>query len=103
LEIEPSKTGNNELKLTKGLFIKRGWVNVEFCSSDIGDSIEQTVTLDYPLILVVQDSIGENEDIIRIMDMAKKNKRSLLVFSMNLMEGPLSVMLFNVKKSNIEA
>lgn len=103
MEIEPSKTGNNELKLTKGLFIRRGWVTAEFCSTSIGDSIDQTVTLDYPLILVVQDHIDENEDIIKIMDIAKRNKRSLLVFSMDLREGPLSVMLFNVRKENIEA
>lgn len=30
LEIEESKTGKNELKITKGLFIKRGYVSEQF-------------------------------------------------------------------------
>lgn len=98
LEIEPSNTGRNELVLTKGLYIRRGYVSPEFCSSAFGATIESEVILDYPLILVVQAPISENEHIIKIMDMAKQNKRSLLVFSKDMQDGPLSTMVYNAKK-----
>ena len=57
------------------------------------------VTLDYPLILIVHDAIKQNEDIVKVMDLSKNNKRSLLIFSMDLQEEPLSSMIYNSKKN----
>lgn len=98
LEIEPSRTGKTELALNKGMYIERGWVAEEFCQTSSGDPIDMSVTLDYPMILIVNNSIDSNEHIIKVMDMAKQNKRPLLVFSTDIKEGPLSSMLYNAQK-----
>lgn len=97
LEIEESKTGKNELKLTKGLFIRRGYVSSEFTQTGFGNPVTKEVTLDYPLILVVHDRIMSNEEIVKVMDLAAQNKRSLLVISTDIWDGPLSAMLYNAK------
>jgi len=97
LEIEESKTGKNELILTKGLFIRRGYVSEEFTRTQFANSIMKEVTLDYPLILVLNDTFNNNEDIINVLEIAQKQKRPLLIFSMEMKAGPLSVMLYNAK------
>ncbi|CAI2363503.1 unnamed protein product [Moneuplotes crassus] len=101
LEIEPSKVGKNQLEINKGLYIDRGFVSNEFCNTSYGDEIMQEVTLDYPMILIVHDPIKKNEHIVKVMDLAKKNKRSLLVISTDLREGPLSSMVYNAQKDVI--
>ena len=51
------------------------------------------------MVLVVCDVIERNEHIVKIMEMAVQNKRSLLVFSLDMQKGPLSAMLYNTKKN----
>ena len=101
LEIEESKTGKNELLLTKGLFIRRGYVKEEFTQTSFGNPVTKEVTLDYPLILVVHDKFDSNEQVIRMMDLALSLKRPLLIFSMDMRDGPWSTMLYNANKSVI--
>lgn len=43
--------------------------------------VENSVEFDHPLVLVVADKIERIEDITRILEIAKKAKKSLVVFS----------------------
>ena len=102
LEIEPSKIGKNQLEINKGMYIDRGLASHDFCDSTFGDAVIKEVTLDYPMILVVNDKIEKNAHVVKAMDMAKQNKRSLLVICTNLMEGPMSSMVYNAQKQVLE-
>ena len=86
------------MEINRGLYIHRGFVSHEFCETTFGNSVAKEVTLDYPLVLIVHGPIKKNEHIVKIMDLAKKNKRSLLVVSTDLQEGPLSSMIYNAQK-----
>ena len=59
------------------------------------------MTLDYPLIIVINDPVTSNEEIGKVMEMAAEQKRPLLVFSTDMQDGPLSVMLYNAKKDTL--
>jgi chaperonin GroEL len=61
------------------------------------------VTLDYPLVLVIHDPIKENKHIVKIMDLVKHNKRTLLVVSTDMQKGPLSAMVYNAQKGILES
>ena len=58
--------------------------------------------LDYPLVLIVTNKIDDTADITHILDLVKKTKRPLVVFSEDLQAEPLSLMVYNNNKDNIK-
>ena len=54
-----------------------------------------------PLVMVVADKIQEVQEILPVMDLVKKTKRSLIVFSEDLQQDPLSMMIYNNSKGII--
>jgi chaperonin GroEL len=51
--------------------------------------------LENPLVLVVANKITQVKHIIPILDLVKKTNRSLIIFSEDMQEDPLSTMIFN--------
>ncbi len=52
-----------------------------------------------PLVLVVADKIREVQDISPVMELVKKTKRSLLIFSEDMQQDPLSMLVYNNSKA----
>lgn len=53
-------------------------------------------------MLVVNDIISEVKQVVPIMELVKKTKRPLLLFSLNLMPEPMSTMIYNNRKGIVE-
>jgi len=67
-----------------------------------GNVAELTVELEHPLVLVVADRIQTVEELLPILELAKKVKRPLVLFSMDLQDEPASTMIYNSKKGIIK-
>jgi chaperonin GroEL len=93
--LEESNTGETHLKVEEGMFINNGLASEDY----IADLQEDSIYLDNPLILVLSDSINEISGIMRILEYAKSIERSLLIFSPEIKQEPLSILLYNKRKS----
>ena len=58
--------------------------------------------LDLPLVLVVANKITSVKEIMPVLELVKKTKRSLVVFSEDLQQDPLSMMVYNNNKDTLK-
>jgi chaperonin GroEL len=58
--------------------------------------------MEFPLVLVVTNKIKTVQEITHILDLVKKTKRSLVIFSEDLQDEPLSMMVYNNSKDIIK-
>jgi chaperonin GroEL len=58
--------------------------------------------MDFPLVLVVTNKIKSVQEITPLLDLVKKTKRPLVLFSEDLQEEPLSMMVYNNSKDIIK-
>lgn len=85
MNIVESPTGISNFKLVNGLIFNRGFVNNNFVQEESGGNIvEQSVEFDHPLILVVADKITHVQEILPVLELVKKAKRPLVIFSTDL-------------------
>ena len=103
MQIVPSPTGVTSFKLVNGLIFDRGFANPNFIQAESGGNVvEQCVELEHPLVLVVADKIKDVQEVLPVLELVKKAKRPLVVFSEDLREDPMSAMVYNVKKGIIQ-
>lgn len=81
VNIVESPTGETRFNLVNGLVYDRGLVSDAFATEF---KVEQRCEMDYPLVLVVPNKITDVKDISPILDLVKKTKRSLVLFSEDL-------------------
>ena len=99
MNIIESPTGLTDFKLVNGLIFSRGFVSPNFVQEKAGgNTLEQCIELDHPLVLVVANRIKHVEEILPIMELAKKQKRPLVLFSQDLQAEPASTMVYNSMK-----
>lgn len=96
MNIVESPTGISDFKLVHGLIFNRGLVNTNFVQELAGGNlIEQSIEFDHPLILVVADKIDHIQNLLPILELVKKSKKPLVIFSMDLQEEPASTLVYN--------
>jgi len=82
-----------------GLIFQRGFVSPSFVQEAAGgNTVERSIELDHPLVLVVNDAITDVSEILPIMELVKKAKKPLVLFSKDLQEEPASTMIYNNMK-----
>ena len=87
-----SPTGFTRFALVNGLVLERGFVSELFTEDEENEKQtgssqsvrERACQLEQPLVLVVADKIEEVKQIVPVMELVKKTKRPLLVFSEDL-------------------
>ena len=85
MNIIESPTGKTGMKLVNGLIFQRGYVNPNFVQEESGgNTADMSIELEHPLILVVADKIERVEQVVPILELCKKHKKPLLLFSMDL-------------------
>lgn len=73
MNIIESPTGLTQFRLVNGLVFNRGLVSTSFVQEAVGaNMIEQSLELEHPLVLVVANKITKVEQILPIMELAKK-------------------------------
>lgn len=104
MNIVESPTGLSDFRLVNGLIFARGFVSPNFVQEEAGgNKAEQSIELDHPLVLVVASPIARVEEILPIMEMVKKAKQPLVVFSTDLREEPASTMVYNNMKGIMQS
>lgn len=99
MHIAESPTGLTDFKLVNGLIFNRGFVKDLFIQEATGgNTTDMTMELEHPLVLVVADRIQTVEEILPTLELAKKAKKPLVLFSMDLQDEPASTMIYNSKK-----
>jgi chaperonin GroEL len=58
--------------------------------------------MEFPLVLVVANKITDVKEITPILDLIKKTKRSFVLFSEDLQQEPMSMMVYNNSKDIIK-
>jgi len=81
VNIVESPTGETRFNLVNGLIYDRGLVTDAFATEF---KVEQRCEMEYPLVLVVTNKITDVKEITHILDLVKKTKKSLVVFSEDL-------------------
>ncbi len=99
VNIVESPTGDTRFNLVNGLIYDRGLVTDAFATEF---KVEQRCEMEYPLVLVVTNKITDVKEITPILDLVKKTKKSLVVFSEDLQDEPLSMMVYNNSKEIIK-
>ncbi len=61
------------------------------------------VDFGYPLVLVTSKPIDSISSIMPALELAKKARKSLAIFTSNIREGPLSTIIYNKKKGIVSA
>jgi chaperonin GroEL (HSP60 family) len=79
------------------MFISNGFASSEFVSNQTTNDL----ILENPLILVVSQPIKEIEDIVKVMEFVKTIDRPLVIFSPEIAKEPLSVLLYNQRKTGL--
>ncbi len=97
IQIEESQTGATHLKIEEGMFLNNGVASSEFLTF----SPESNLIYDNPLILVVRNPITEISQIVKTMEYIKSIERPLVIFSPEMKKEPLSLLLYNMRKNNI--
>ncbi len=111
IQIEESNTGYTHLKVNnyyfnikiffnqieEGMFITNGLASAEFMTF----TQESSLILENPLVLVVKSSISQISDLVKTMEYIKSIERPLIIFSPEIKKEPLSLLLYNLRKENL--
>ncbi|CDW79081.1 chaperonin cpn60-mitochondrial-like [Stylonychia lemnae] len=100
VNIVESPTGRNKFNLVNGLIYERGFVSDNFVTEF---KVQQKCELEFPLVLVVGNKVKTVQQISHILEVIKPTKRSFVLFSEDLQEDPLSMMVFNNSKGIIQS
>ena len=109
IQIEESNTGLTHLKvknnyykyfiiqIEEGMFITNGLASAEFMTF----TQESALVLENPLVLVVKSSVNQISDLVKTMEYIKSIERPLIIFSPEIKKEPLSLLLYNLRKENL--
>lgn len=64
----------------------------------MGDKVE----LDYPLVLIDKKGITSIEEIVSVLELAKKVRKQLLIVSYKISDSVLSTLIYNRRKKIVE-
>lgn len=66
---------------------------------NVGDKVE----LDYPLVLLDTRGIKSVEEILGVLELAKKARKQLFIVSTSISDSVLSTLIYNRRKNIVEA
>ena len=79
------------------MFLSNGVCSAEFMTN----SSDNNLVFENPLVLVVNTPITEIHQLVKTMEYIKSIQRPLIIFSPEIKKEPLSLLLYNLKKGNI--
>jgi hypothetical protein len=79
------------------MFLPYGLASQEF----LVNAADNSITVENPLILVVDSVISEIFQVINSMEYIKSLDRPLVIFSSEIKKEPLSLLLYNMRKENL--
>ncbi|KAK9067508.1 hypothetical protein SSX86_011619 [Deinandra increscens subsp. villosa] len=98
ITISDGKTLNNELEVVEGMKLDRGYISPYF----ITNTKNQKCELDDPLVLIHEKKISSLNAIVKVLELALKNQRSLLIVSEDIESEALAALILNKLRAGIK-
>ncbi|XP_021987323.1 chaperonin CPN60-2, mitochondrial [Helianthus annuus] len=98
ITISDGKTLNNELEVVEGMKLDRGYISPYF----ITNTKNQKCELDDPLILIHEKKISSLNSIVKVLELALKNQRSLLIVAEDIESEALATLILNKLRAGIK-
>lgn len=91
ITVSDGNTLDNELEVVEGMKLARGYISPYF----ITDAKTQKCELNNPLILIYDKKISDANSLVRILELAKKNNRALLIVAEDVESDALAMLVLN--------
>lgn len=78
------------------MFIPYGFASEDYITTD------NSLTLEKPLVLVVNEPITEIQHLVKTLEFLREIKRPLILFSPEIKKEPLSVLIYNQRRTGVE-
>ncbi|KAI3760226.1 hypothetical protein L1987_50618 [Smallanthus sonchifolius] len=98
ITISDGKTLNNELEVVEGMKLDRGYISPYF----ITNTKNQKCELDDPLVLIHEKKISSLHSIVKVLELALKNQRSLLIVAEDIESEALATLILNKLRAGIK-
>ncbi|PWA33161.1 chaperonin Cpn60/TCP-1 family [Artemisia annua] len=98
ITISDGKTLYNELEVVEGMKLDRGYISPYF----ITNTKNQKCELDDPLILIHEKKISSLNSIVKVLELALKNQRSLLIVAEDIESEALATLILNKLRAGIK-
>lgn len=98
ITIADGKTLDNELEVVEGMKLDRGYISPYF----ITNTKTQKCELDDPLILIHEKKISSLNSIVKVLELALKKNRSLLIVAEDIESEALATLILNKLRAGIK-
>lgn len=98
ITITDGNTLEDELDVVEGMKLGRGYISPYF----VTDQTTQKCELENPLILIHDKKILSVGSLVRILEMAVKRNRPLLIFAEDVESDPLSMLIINKHRAGVK-
>ncbi|KAG2327807.1 hypothetical protein Bca4012_036827 [Brassica carinata] len=98
ITIQDGKTLFNELEVVEGMKIDRGYISPYFITNQKNQKCE----LEDPLILIHEKKISNLNSIVKVLELALKKQRPLLIVAEDLDSEALAVLILNKLRAGIK-
>ncbi|KAM6564983.1 hypothetical protein CsatB_024981 [Cannabis sativa] len=98
ITIADGKTLENELEVVEGMKLDRGYISPFFITNQKNQKCE----LENPLILIHEKKISNLNAIVKILELALKNQRSLLIVAEDVESEALATLIINKLRAGIK-
>lgn len=98
ITVSSGNTLDDELELVEGMKLSRGYMSPYF----VTDAKTQKCELENPLILIHDKKISDMNSLVRVLELAVKNRRPLLIVAEDLESDPLTMLIINKHQAGIK-
>lgn len=98
ITVADGNTMDNELEVVEGMKLARGYISPYF----VTDTKTQTCDLENPLILIHEKKISDITALVRVLELALKRSRPLLIVAEDLESEALSMLIINKHRAGLK-
>ncbi|KAK3029536.1 hypothetical protein RJ639_038495 [Escallonia herrerae] len=98
ITIQDGKTLHNELEVVEGMKLDRGYISPYFITNQKNQKCE----LDDPLILIHEKKVANLQALVKVLEMAMKKQRPLLIVAEDLESDVLATLILNKLRAGIK-
>ncbi|KAG6395724.1 hypothetical protein SASPL_141848 [Salvia splendens] len=99
ITVSDGNTMDNELEVVEGMKLARGYISPYF----ITDSKTRKCELENPLILIHEKKISDMTALVRVLELALKRSRPLLIVAEDVESEALSMLIINKHRAGLKA
>ncbi|XP_051135159.1 chaperonin CPN60-like 2, mitochondrial isoform X1 [Andrographis paniculata] len=98
ITVADGNTLDNELEVVEGMKLSRGYISPYF----VTDEKTQKCELENPLILIHEKKISDMNALVRVLELAVKRNRPLLIVAEDVESEPLTMLIINKHRAGLK-